>query len=349
MAEILGLGTTDYPRLRSPDPAMTGPFRGNLNGSHLPEERKDPKNWPAEMQAEWGDDEGLACGQQARANQIEQFTKLRAELDAFNPDFILVWSKDSRESLRNYCVPQFWIQAQDVTHAKVFQGPGGRESGETFFGQDFDREVDIPGHPEGARHLMRGLQQAGFDPAYSTEILHPTGLAHTFCGVVTHLDWGSWEFQRPVVPVGIDPFGLRQRGPDGCEPLTEKTLPPMTAQRAFDMGRSTARILKDSPWRVALVAGVGWSHANNTSWERGWVHPDIPADRRRYDELVANKLDTWNNFTHEEFEEHGQWELLCWIALAGAMTELGAKVKWSDFEAHYIFNSVWVNCAFEVA
>ena len=90
MAEILGLGTTDYPRLRSPDPNMTGPFRGNLNGSHLPEERKDPKNWPAEMQAEWGDDEGLACGQQARAHQIEQFTKLREELDAFNPDFILV-------------------------------------------------------------------------------------------------------------------------------------------------------------------------------------------------------------------------------------------------------------------
>ena len=349
MGEILGLGTTDFPRLRAQDPNMNGPFKGTLNGKNLKEEMKDPKNWPAAMQAEWGDDEGLVTGQKARAHQIEQFEKLRGELDAFKPDFILAWSKDSRESLKNFSVPQFWIQAHDSLTAKVFQGPGGRESGETFFGQDFDREVDLPGHPEGARHLIRGLQEAGFDPAYATEAMHPTGLAHTFCGVVTHLDWGKWEFETPFVPFPIDPFGLRQRGPDGCEPLTEKTLPPITAQRAFDLGRNTARILKASPWKVALVAGVGWAHANNTSWEKSWVHPDIEADKVRYDEFAANKFDTWNKFTPEEFEEHGQWELLCWIALAGAMTELGAKIKWSDFEAHYIFNSVWVNCAFNVA
>jgi hypothetical protein len=328
---------------------MVGPFKGNLNGKHLKEEMKDPKNWPAAMQAEWGDDEGLATGQKARAHQIEQFEKLRGELDAFKPDFVLAWSKDSRESLKNFSVPQYWIGAHDSITAKVFQGPGGRESGETFFGQDFDREVDLPGHPEGAGHLIRGLQDAGFDPTYSTEALHPTGLAHTFCGVVTHLDWGRWEFKTPFVPFPIDPFGLRQRGPDGCEPLTGKTLPPISSQRAFDLGRNTARILKASPYRVALVAGVGWSHANNTSWEKNWVHPDIEADKRRYDEFAANKFDTWNKFTPEEFEEHGQWELLCWIALAGAMTELGAKINWSDFEAHYIFNSTWVNCAFNVA
>ncbi|MEE8517667.1 MAG: hypothetical protein V3S98_00910 [Dehalococcoidia bacterium] len=349
MGDILGLGTTDYPRLRSPDPAMTGPLQGNLRGSHLKEEMKDPSNWPKPMQAEWGDDEGLATGQKARAHQIEQFEKLRGELDAFKPDFVLAFSKDSRESLKNFSVPQFWVQAHDSITAKVFQGPGARESGETFFGQDFDREVELAGHPEGARHLIRGLQDAGFDPAYSTETMHPTGLAHTFCGVVTHLDWGSWEFKTPFVPVSLDPFGLRQRGPDGCEPLTEKTLPPITAQRAFDLGRNTARILKASPWKVALVAGVGWSHANNTSWEKSWVHPDIEADKRRYEEFAANKFGTWNKFTPEEFEEHGQWELLCWIALAGAMTELGATIKWSDFEGHYIFNSVWVNCAFNVA
>jgi len=348
MAEILGLGTTDYPRIRMPVEQMTGPLQGNLGGTHLKEEMKDPANWPEAMRAEWGDDKGLTTAKAAQLRQIEQYGRLVAELDAFKPDFIMIWSKDNRESLRGYAVPQYCIQAHDSAHCKVYQGPGGRSSGQTYFGHDVDLEIDLPGHPAGAKHVVRGLQEAGFDPTYSLEPMHPTGLAHTFCGVVTHLDWGRWEFKTPTVPVSLDPFGLRQRGADGCSPLNPDDPGPISAQRAFEMGRVTGRVLRASPWRVALVAGVGWSHANNTSWERSWVHPDIPADERRYEEWKNNKFDTWGNFTPEEFEEHGQWELLNWICLAGAMTELGAKIKWSDIQAHYIFNSVWVNCAFNV-
>ena len=348
MGQILGLGTTDFPRIRAVDPQMTGPFKGSLNGPHMADALKDPKNWPAAMQAEWGNDEGLATGQAARQHQIEQNLKLRAELDAFNPDFILVWSKDSRESLKNFAVPQFWIQAHESVKAKIFQGPGARDTGETFFGQDIDREIDLPGHREGALHLVRGLQAAGWDPTYSLENLHPGGVAHTFNGVLTHLNWGKWDFKTPVVPVSIDPFGLRDRVADGCTPIDENTVFPISAQRAFDLGRETAKVLKASPWKVALVAGVGWSHANNSGWDKGRIHPDIAADKVRYDEMVANKFNTWNKFTRDEFEEHAQWELLIWIALAGAMTELGAKINWGDFAGYHIFNSVWVNCAFNV-
>ena len=57
MAEILGLGTTDYPRIRSVDPQMTGPFKGSLNGTHMKEEMKegkfDPKN-PTIHVSGWG-------------------------------------------------------------------------------------------------------------------------------------------------------------------------------------------------------------------------------------------------------------------------------------------------------
>jgi hypothetical protein len=332
------------------DPGMTGPLQGNLGGTHLRAEMKDPANWPAPMRAEWGNDQGLAVAQKARQRQIEQFHKLRAELDAFRSDFILIVSKDSGESLRNFAIPQYWIQAHEKADVKIVSGPGGRVAGQTFFpGENVERVFTVKGHPEGAKHLVRGLQQTGFDPTYSLEPMHPAGFAHTFCGVTCHLDWEKREFATPVVPISLDPFGPRQRGADGCSPIKPGDPLPISAPRAFALGQTIARILRPSPWRVALVAGVGWSHANNTSWERSWVHPDIPGDQRRYDELKENKFTAWHNFTNEEFEEHGQWELLCWIVLAGAMTEVGARVKWSDFQANWLFNSNWVNCAFTVA
>ena len=131
-------------------------------------------------------------------------------------------------------------------------------------------------------------------------------------------------------------------------PLQPDHLYPIPADKAFALGAATARILRDSPWRVALVAATGWSHTQNTSWERGWVHPHMEGDRKRYDEWANNRFDTWHNFTYEEFEEFGQWEHLCWIALAGAMTELGARVEFCDYQENWCFNSNWVNTIFSV-
>jgi hypothetical protein len=351
MGEILGLGTTDYPRLRMPDGQMNGPLKGNLGGTHLKPEMRDPKNWPAPMQAEWGNDEGLETGKKARAHQVEQFRKLKADLDAFRPDFILIWSKDQAESLGKIPSPPYFIHAYPTAQAKVYQGPGGRGSGTTLFGDEVEKVFTIKGHPEGAKTLVKGLQEAGFDPTWTQEppTATPAGIAHTFGGVLTHLDWDKREFATPYVFVSVDPFGPRQRGADGCSPIKPNDPRPISPQRAFEMGRQTARILKRSPYRVALVSGVGWSHANNTSWDRSWVHPDIEGDKKRYEQLTSNQFAKWNDMTYDEMEEHGQWELLCWLPLMGAMTELGAKLKWSDFTGHYIFNSVWVNCAFNPA
>jgi hypothetical protein len=346
MAELLGLGTTDQPYMRMADALLSNPLKGALRSERIRPELKDPANWPAPMREAWGNDEGVAAGAAARPRQVEQFRKLRAALDDFRPDFILIWSKDARESLKDFAVPQYWIQAHESVQFKPYTSLGRKEN---VFGEDADQLVTLQGHPAGARHLVKGLAEAGFDPTYSLEPMHPNGLAHTFSGVVVHLDWDKRQFATPVVPVSVDPFGARQRGQDGMAPLTADTVLPISPARAFALGRATARALRASPWRVALVAAVGWSHANNTSWERSWVHPDVDADRRRYDEWANNNFTDWDSFTYEELEEHGQWELLCWIALAGAMTEIGAKVQYSDFQPGWIFNSNWVNTVFSVA
>src|SRR5579871_2677579 len=209
MAELLGLGTTDQPYMRMIDPLLSGPLKGALRSERIRPELKDPANWPAPMRELWGDDEGAAGGARARARQIEEFRKLRAALDDFRPDFILIWAKDGRESLKDFAIPQFWVQAHKEAQTKLYTSLGRKEN---LFGEDADRLVTIPGHPAGAKHLVRGLVDAGFDPTYSLEPMHPDGIAHTFKGVVFHLDWDRREFATPVVPFSVDPFGPRQRG-----------------------------------------------------------------------------------------------------------------------------------------
>ncbi len=346
MAEILGIGTTDFPMARMSDDHFTRVLRQALDTDKVKPELRDPANWPEGMREEWGDDQGRTSARAAREYLTGQFSKLTSALDDFRPDFILVWSKDAGESLKNFSRPKFWVQAHDAVDIKPYTQFGAKDN---YFGEDPDKVVTVKGHPEGAGHLIKGLQQAGFDPAYSTEPFHQGGLAHTFQGVITHLDWERREYKTPVVPVSIDPFGSRLRVPEGMSPRTADDILPLTSQRAFDLGRATARVLRDSPWRVALVAGTGWSHTQNTSWEHSWVHPDQEADVRRHEEWAANKFATWHDWSFDDMEEHGQWEHLCWIALAGAMTELGAKIAYSDLRLQWTPPSEWVNSIFTVA
>jgi hypothetical protein len=75
----------------------------------------------------------------------------------------------------------------------------------------------------------------------------------------------------------------------------------------------------------------------------------MEGDRRFHQQWVNNKFDKWGDITAEELEETGNWELLSWIALAGAMTEVGAKVVHSDLEENWSYNSNWVNTIFSTA
>ena len=62
------------------------------------------------------------------------------------------------------------------------------------------------------------------------------------------------------------------------------------------MGAATVRALKDSPWRVALIASSSWSHAfltkkNNLLWA------DMESDRARYEELREGDYAAWRKVT----------------------------------------------------
>ncbi|MFM9887323.1 MAG: hypothetical protein ACKVQT_30215, partial [Burkholderiales bacterium] len=66
MAEILGLGMTHTPAMLRVDEDVVGTLRRLLAGSRIPERLKDPRNWPAPMQTEWGDDKGVSNGRDHR-------------------------------------------------------------------------------------------------------------------------------------------------------------------------------------------------------------------------------------------------------------------------------------------
>ena len=122
-------------------------------------------------------------------------------------------------------------------------------------------------------------------------------------------------------------------------PADEKLDPPSpTPKRCFDLGAATARVLKASPYRVALIASSSWSHAflHDKAWR---LYPDVDSDRSLYEALRSADYAKWRNTSLSSVEESGQQEMLNWFCLAGAMSELNRTPSWSVFIESYLFNS----------
>jgi hypothetical protein len=112
------------------------------------------------------------------------------------------------------------------------------------------------------------------------------------------------------------------------------------------LGAAIARAALAGPWRIALVASSSWSHAFLCDHTYR-LYPDTPADLRLYEALLAADWDAWRKVSVDDLEVAGQQELLNWFALAGAMEEVGAPLRWSEFVETSIFNSNKVFAAFD--
>ncbi len=84
-----------------------------LEDAALPEHLRAVENWPPAMRAQWSNDRGQAHSDKHRQDMIDQFRKIRAELDAFKPDFVLIWGDDQYENFCEDCVPAFSVLAYD--------------------------------------------------------------------------------------------------------------------------------------------------------------------------------------------------------------------------------------------
>lgn len=124
--------------------------------------------------------------------------------------------------------------------------------------------------------------------------------------------------------------------PFGTELVFDPPSPP--PWRLMDLGSAIVRRLRDSPWRVSVVASSSWSHAFLT--DHTWrLRSDTLADRELYEALTVGDFERWENTTTSEIERAGQQEVLNWFALMGAARELAAVPTWSTFVETWIFNS----------
>ena len=106
MGEILGMASTHWPVLIQPDEARSWPFlRALATKADIPEEMKIPTNWPEDVRVEFGEDEGVSAHKKHRDRLVKAFRVLRSEVEAFNPDFILMFGDDQYENFTEDIIP----------------------------------------------------------------------------------------------------------------------------------------------------------------------------------------------------------------------------------------------------
>jgi hypothetical protein len=334
VAEILGLGTVHSPPLMGPGDALRPPMLAG--GGLLP----DQAAWPAEMRRQWGRDEGRAYAAAHRGELIDGVRWIRRELDAFEPELVLMVGDDQYENFLEDCVPAFQVCAYEEFVVSPFadgRANSWQEPPSTTF--------RFSGHAAVGKQLASDLLDAGFDVAYAFKPLR-AAMPHAFLNTILFLDWDRAGFPYPIVPLAINCYGrllLPLRGEGVNEraqvPAPEQLAPPGPPPwRCFDLGVELGRLLAASPWRVALIATGSWSH----SWlapATGYLHPSVDADMAALAALEAGDYDYWRQRTTAELEEHGQQELLNWTCLLGAMAHLGRTVDETRFLASWVTNA----------
>jgi hypothetical protein len=341
MGEILGIGVTHYPGLIQPDRQMAGLLDRTLNSDQVPEEMKDPARWPEPMRKEWADP--LAAAVEHRKRLVGGFRKCREALDAFDPDFVLIWGDDQYENFREDGVPSFCVFAMDGIDSRPYARAG--RSNENVWGEAADTVIHTKGHYAAASTLAAGLIKADYDVSYAYRMRYENGLPHAFINTLLYLDYDRKGFPYPVVPFHVNCYGssvIAKRG--STAHLTGEADPNLVdppgpnPSRCFDVGGAVAKIVADSPWRVALVASSSWSHAFLTP-KYHYLHPDNASDRARFDELASGKLTRWRELTTAQIEDAGQQEFLNWVCLGGAMHALKREPEIVDYVESWIFNS----------
>ena len=330
MGEILGIGCSHGPGVTGPIESILDTYlRYNLRSELTPPEMKEPKNWPKQMQEEWGDDEGLTTARLYRERLVEGYRAARQRIDDFGPDFVLIFGDDQYETFKKDLLLPFCVLAiKEGVEAKARGNP-----------------IRINGHQEAGDHLARELIRGGFDVGCSWELHHGEEYGHAFTTTVRGLDQNGEGFHYPVIPIAVNCYGsdLRIPGPGqerakGRRQENMPVIPPSSPPpwRCYDLGREVARILEASPWRAVVIGSSSWSHASLTT-KHHYLWPDIEADRLRKAELEAGEQAKWRDLDPDQIVDSGQHEILNWVCLAGAME--GRKAEILSYAEAYIANS----------
>lgn len=347
MAELLGLGLSHFGGFMFSDEEMSARAKARLANGSLPPELDSPEKWPDAMQAEWGNDQGAKFAAIHRNRYFDGLKRIRAAIDSFRPDAVIIFGDDQYECFREDLVPAYCVFVGEKFLTKPYlraRGLGGDTL--NIWHDHFDLVLENDGAPEIAKFLVNALLGEGFDPAYSYSLPHQEYLGHAFANTLLYLDHERKGWPYPIIPFAINAYGsalIRAKGglveENGPAPGNREPDPPgPTPRRCFELGRAIARMLLASPWRVALVASASFSHGFLTE-KHHYLYPDLEADLARFAELKSGNYMAWRDLELSALEDSGQHELVNWCPMIGAMEEAGQKPTYCEFLQSFLMNS----------
>ncbi len=230
------------------------------------------------------------------------FGKLREELEAYDPDVLIIIGGDQSEMFDRSNVPNLMIYTGDVAVGDNHSNTVGGEPSEA----DIVRlKVDV-----GASKLLlrRLVAEEDFDVAMSQEQLplgRGKGLPHAFTRPMPLL--------QPKLNIPVVIFYENTYDP-----------PSLSAERCYQLGQAIARVLRNDPRRIAIYGSGGLSHDPGGP-RSGWV--DEPLDRWFLDRIAeGNGLATTALYRFDSMTMRGgTGEIRAWITVAGAMEEMGTR------------------------
>jgi hypothetical protein len=343
LGELLGLGLTHFPPLAWPDDQMDRALQFALADPGIPDSAKDPDRWPDLMRAEAAEDR-LAAAARHRQALVAGTSHVRAALDEFQPDVVVIWGDDQYELFREDVVPAFCVVATDELTFRPWRSPSGDHI-VNVWDEPVDSVFHVPGHAAFGRELATALLTADFDIAYAYETRADRPFPHAVANTILFLDHERRGFPYPVVPLTVNCYGrlaIGRRG--GMAKIVDGELGPRadppgpSPRRCIQLGAAVARAALASDLRVALIASSSWSHA--FLHDRAWrLYPDLPSDREYYDALVEGDHRRWHDAELEQVEASGQQEMLNWFCLVGAVDEAALTRRWSTYVETCVFNS----------
>ncbi len=340
MGEVLGIGTTHYPPLIVGPEHYANSIKRALKSSVVPEEMKDPKTWPADMQNEWANELELAKIHEEQL--ISNMRKVRKIIDDFNPDAVIIWGDDQYENFKEDLIPPFNIQCSDEFYSRPLHFP------KNVWDEPRDKLFTYKGAGQLAKHIASELMDRDFPVPYSYKPLHfEGGLPHAFANTLIFLDWDRQGWPYPVIPMSVNCYGpdvISSRGgmghlnpPTQKDPYMDYRGPGGPSPRScFRFGQLVREIVDERPERVVLMGSSSWAHGFLNSKDH-YLHPDRDFDRRLFNQLKIGEQRRWADVTNEEFDEVGGSEFKNWICLAGAMQMRTPEIL--DFIETWIFNS----------
>ena len=216
------------------------------------------------------------------ADQVARVEAAVAEvgsaLRAVEPDVLVVIANDHMENFVLHSVPSFTIHL----------GPAARGS---FAGREFDHPV-----PEAeAFALLCGLQEEGFDPAFS----YTAGIGYEF-GIP--LAFAGYPAGVPMIPIYVNTYAAPQPSPDRC----------------YAFGRALHRTFQRLGLRAVVIASGGMSHYPGTD---KYSSPDVAGDEQLLAAVGTGNLRALLARDDNTLDHDGNVELRSWLILAGALGE----------------------------